>query len=291
LLEKGGSTSYNCIVCKDLREAVHSQTSFGGRVHKLSYVKATIEEERCEEEFSIEVRSYEDELKSYYILNLKDKAQFQNGFRWIKEILLQHHNFSMWEAYRKLKDVKVFVYSVKTDAFTSKGTDEVRAREVLDFNDDVGGLRVSKTDDRKLPTDDYKFVKNELIKIPVYESREIAVEDEYNTDNIVDKIVEKQVMIRGTVPGTGKSYTCKRMAELGYKVVFVYPTTRLLQGFEGEAMTVNKFCGISLGDAYVEPFDYSEYDVIVFDEIYFSGLSVYWKIKRFVDMNKDSKIE
>ena len=96
-----------------------------------------------------------------------------------------------------------FVYSVKTDAFTSKGTDEVRAREVLDFNDDVGGLRVSKTDDRKLPTDDYKFVKNELIKIPVYESREIAVEDEYNTDNIVDKIVEKQVMIRGTVPGTG----------------------------------------------------------------------------------------
>ena len=76
-----------------------------------------------------------------------------------------------------------FVYSVKTDAFTSKGTDEVRAREVLDFNDDVGGLRVSKTDDRNLPTDDYKFVKNELIKIPVYESREIAVEDEYNTDN------------------------------------------------------------------------------------------------------------
>ena len=121
---------------------MHSQTSFGGRVHKLSYVKATIEEERCEEEFSIEVRSYEDELKSYYILNLKDKAQFQNGFRWIKEILLQHHNFSMWEAYRKLKDVKVFVYSVKTDAFTSKGTDEVRAREVLDFNDDVGGLRI-----------------------------------------------------------------------------------------------------------------------------------------------------
>ena len=48
-------------------------------------------------------------------------------------------------------------------------------------------------------------------------------------------------------------------------------------------MTVNKFFGMSFGDAYVEPFDYSEYDVIVFDEIYFSGLSVYWKIKRFVE--------
>ena len=30
-------------------------------------------------------------------------------------------------------------------------------------------------------------------------------------------------------------------------------------------MTVNKFFGISLGDAYVEPCDYSEYDVVVFD--------------------------
>ena len=87
----------------------------------------------------------------------------------------------------------------------------------------------------------------------------IEVEDEYNTDAIVEKIGDKkQVMIRGTVPGTGKSYICKRMAELGYKVVFVCPTNRLLQKFEGEAMTVNTFFGIiSFGDAYVEPFDYS----------------------------------
>ena len=97
-------------------------------------------------------------------------------------------------------------------------------------------------------------------------------------------------MIRGLYAGTGKSYICKRMAELGYKVVFGCPTNRLLQEFEGEAMTVNKFFGISFGDAYVEPFDYSKYDVIVFDDIYFSGFSVYWKIKRFVEKNKDSKI-
>ena len=71
------------------------------------------------------------------------------------------------------------------------------------------------------------------------------------------------------MPEQVRSYICKRMAELGYKVVFVCPTNRLLQEFEGEAMTVNKFFGISFGDAYVEPFDYSEYDVIVFDEIYF----------------------
>ena len=197
----------------------------------------------------------------------------------------------MWESWWKLRNAKVSVYSVKTDAYTIRSEDEAKAREVLDFHNDVGGWRVSKTDDIKLPTDEYKFVENKLIEIPTYESEEIEVKNEYDTDTIVEKIVEKkQVMIRGTVPGTGKSYICKRMDELGHKVVFVCPTNRLLQEFEGEAMTVNKFFGISFGDAYVEPFDYSDYDVIVFDEIYFSGLSVYWKIKRFVEQNKDSKI-
>ena len=34
----------------------------------------------------------------------------------------------------------------------------------------------------------------------------IEVEDKYNTDAIVEKIVDKkQAMIRGTAPGTGKS--------------------------------------------------------------------------------------
>ena len=44
--------------------------------------------------------------------------------------------------------------------------DEAKAREVLDFHNDVGGWRVNKTDDIKLPTDEYKFVQNKLIEIP-----------------------------------------------------------------------------------------------------------------------------
>ena len=82
LMEKGGSTSHKSIVYKNLREAVHIQTSYGGKVHKLSCVKETIVEERCEEKkFSTRVDGYEDELEAYYFLNLKDKAQLKNGFR------------------------------------------------------------------------------------------------------------------------------------------------------------------------------------------------------------------
>ena len=50
------------------------------------------------------------------------------------------------------------------------------------------------------------------------------------------------------------------------------------------------FFGISFGDVKLEPFDYSGYDVIVFDEVYFSSSSTYWRIKQFVEETKSNKI-
>ena len=55
-------------------------------------------------------------------------------------------------------------------------------------------------------------------------------------------------------------------------------------------MTIKKFFGINYGDAKLEPFDFTGYDVIVFDEIYFSNLSTYWRIKQLVEQNKHNKI-
>ena len=65
---------------------------------------------------------------------------------------------------------------------------------------------------------------------------------------------------------------------------------KTLQEFEGEALTINKFFGISFGDVILAPFDYSSYGVVVFDEIYFSSLTTYWRIKQFVGENKHSKL-
>ena len=33
-------------------------------------------------------------------------------------------------------------------------------------------------------------------------------------------------------------------------------------------MTINKFFGINYGDAKLEPFDFTEFDVIVFDDFF-----------------------
>ena len=198
----------------------------------------------------------------------------------------------MYDAYYKLKENNISVSSVRTDAFVIDTTDLEKAKEVLDFNSEIGGWRVNKYDDDiTLPTTMYEAVVNEKMEIPTYEHKVIDIENEYATDDIIEIIKENNpMMIRGVFPGTGKSYICQKMVDKNYKVIFVCPTNRLLQEFEGDALTLNNFFGISFGDVILEPFDYSEYGVIVFDEIYFSSLSTYWRIKQFVEENKNKKI-
>ena len=55
-----------------------------------------------------------------------------NGYRFIKELILQHHNFDMNEACKKLKDNDVEVYSVKTDAFVIDKSNLGKARGGLE---------------------------------------------------------------------------------------------------------------------------------------------------------------
>ena len=69
----------------------------------------------------------------YYIVTISDERQLMNGFRYIKELLLQNHNFSMYEAYEKLKENNINVYAVKTDAFHIDKKDVRKARKILEF--------------------------------------------------------------------------------------------------------------------------------------------------------------
>ena len=60
----------------------------------------------------------EEGLRAYYSLTISDKATLNNGFRYIKELLLYYHSYAMYEAYEAMKSENVRVYSVKSDAFT-----------------------------------------------------------------------------------------------------------------------------------------------------------------------------
>ena len=62
------------------------------------------------------------------------------------------------------------------------------------------------------------------------------------------------------------------MVNESYKVLCVCPTNRLLQGFESDAIKISKL--MWFGGDKIEQFEYSELYVAVFDEIYFSALSI-----------------
>jgi len=81
-----------------------------------------------------------------YILSLSDSKTLRNGFRYIKELLLQQFNHFLNSSYNTLKQNNIEVYSVKTDAFTIKATDAEAAKSLILFNNNIGSWRISKTE-------------------------------------------------------------------------------------------------------------------------------------------------
>ena len=199
LLEKGGATAHQSILFKSIDEAIHYQTEYGGKIHKVSHIVS--EEDDDEKEGDVKA--------SYYILNLKDTAELTNGYRYIKLLLLQHHNFKMNQYFYTLILNGIYVYSVKPDAFVLDTCNVEKAKELLEFHNYIGGWKVSKQDEEiNLPTEKYEVAKNESIQIPV--------DDEYSTDKHIEIIEQNDpILIRGELPGTGKSYIyiCQEMVD------------------------------------------------------------------------------
>ena len=102
-------------------------------------------------------------------------------------------------------------------------------------------------------------------------------------------------MVRADLPGSGKSYACEHMTKRDHNVMFVTPTNKLVQKYGVNGVTLNKFFGICINKTSddkktMSKFDDSEYDVIVFDEIYFSCVQKLAKIKRYCNNNPDKII-
>ena len=96
-----------------MREACYYQHLYGGKIYAISQ-----EEEELIEDDNGAYIDTKDVGNTYYILNVSDSKQLLNGFRYVKELLLQYHNITMYEAFETMKENNVRVYSVKSDAFT-----------------------------------------------------------------------------------------------------------------------------------------------------------------------------
>ena len=96
-------------------------------------------------------------------------------------------------------------------------------------------------------------------------------------------------MVEALFPGCGKSHACKHMETLGYNVLFVCPTNELMRNYKN-GITINKLFGMGISDdEKLKAFDTSEFNVIVFDEIYLHDIRKLSKIKKFC-LNNPNKI-
>jgi len=139
---------------------------------------------------------------------------------------------------------------------------------------------------------EFTIKTNNKIDIDKPSFERININNEWNVDEICNNIIKyKHVMIRADLQGSGKTYAAQHMIKLGYKVLFVCPTNKLTQNNGVNGVTINKFFGMTINnEESLTKIDASQYDVIVFDEIYFVDICKLSKIKHFVDNDKDKII-
>ena len=295
MLEKSNNTSQRSDIFNSLKEACYYQRKQGGRIYALEEEIQERDEEEDEE------RIHKGD--TYFVLNTTVRQKLVNGFRYIKELLLQYHNYAMYEAYTKLEEKGVKVYSVKSDAFTIHQDDLSKVKPnpnhfiksyregILNFESAIGNWRVS-TSRINYPTEKYKFKYNKLIPIPLQENEALDVVDEWDTEAVCNQIIPNSpCMIRAKFAGSGKSYIGQYLNKMGYNVLFVVPHNRLSQEIEGKATTLNMFFSIPVNKGDDLPcFDHSDYNVIFFDENFMSNIYIYNKIREFVKNNPDKII-
>ena len=70
------------------------------------------------------------------------KTRLTNGFRSIKEFLVQSHNARLQADYNTLEQKNVTVLSIKTDAFIILSKHVGKAKQILTFDDNIGSRKV-----------------------------------------------------------------------------------------------------------------------------------------------------
>ena len=301
LLEKGMNRRTAGYLFKDLTECHHFQAQHGGVVHRIQKVEdkcIVYDKSPLGLDDGLEILgpvvswNFEQVGEPCFVLVMNAEKQLRNGFRYIKELLLQGHNHKLMQAYDLLAGAGVKVFSVKTDCFVIEAKAEAKARELLTFDQGIGTWRVSKTEDIIFPSDSLQV--KPLTDVPVVNlvSRTLEVADEWDVNELCDLFeANRRVMIRAVFAGSGKSFACKAMEDRGHKVLFVCPTNKLVQNNRESGVTLNQFFGVGMsedgGVTRMSKFNDKPYDVIVFDEIYFASVRMLAKVKRYSELNPE----
>ena len=95
LLEKQSNTVKKSVIFNKMVDAFYYQGIYGGNINVINEI------ERDDEEDEFGFTNIISQNK-HYVLNISDTKTLKNGYRYIKELILQNHNHAMNTAYETL---------------------------------------------------------------------------------------------------------------------------------------------------------------------------------------------
>ena len=117
MLEKGVNKNQRTYLFETQEEAQYYQARYGGQIsiiRKLEEAKTVMPDPLDQGVISqnIDLVSITNcvETDRLYMLNLKAQKDLTNGFRYIKELLMNIHNFKMYTDYQKLTNAGIDVF-------------------------------------------------------------------------------------------------------------------------------------------------------------------------------------
>lgn len=285
-------------ICNTERQAQHLVKEYGGSYYKLN----------------------DAANNNYLYFHVKKEfSRYKNGFLFFHMMIYDNMRTTLYNISNELKENNFNIYGIKTDAiyFESKNIKSENINKILDKFGNIKDEEIIEIDENKTQIKNFirenigklKYVKytNDYDTIHMFDClkgiinnkfedysvniniKEINIKDEYNIDEI-----ENKTIMTAVVPGAGKSYACKKFLDKNnYKGLFVINNNNLAMEIKKEgynSITPYQLLGLNIfneNNENIKKFNIEDYDVIIFEEIYFNEFKLLHKLYDFMLNNND----
>ena len=215
LIEKKRNKKSISRLFKNYNEALYYQTKLGkGDIIPINEEEIISEEKYNEIEGEIST-SYKTIIKdTIHLLHVSEEKELINGFLPIKELIYEIRSLKNYNTFQKLKQHKIEVHGIKTDSLLVNNNPKNRKllRQIFDLSDEIGCFKLEF--DKYLTDKKIEITPNELPHIEKVKVNEYEVKDEYDTNELINLMRDKNIFVKGSLPGVGKTTACKNNKEV-----------------------------------------------------------------------------
>jgi len=214
-----------------------------------------------------------------------------NGFSPIKDIIYSKMRIKLYEAYIKMKSLKVELLGIKTDSlFFDRKYISVMQKN-FNIENKIGSFRIEKN---KVMTDKSLTVNTNKMIVRLNKVKSISFKDEYDLTEIHEYIKNNNnIIIKADFPGSGKTYA---ITEYDANTLFIMPNNlqcaeKRKDGFK--SITFHKFFGISISGMENQKFkgvNLTDVKTICFDEIYMYEPYLLKRVAKFSSDHPEIKV-